>query len=492
MRPAALLALLVSCKVANELYCDGTTRCPAGYTCELDGGPQQNGCVPIADAGAADSPIVPDAAPPDAILCTDAGGCPDPFPICRAGVCGTCRTDLECPTTEPMCAPSGSCELCTDDAACAGRDNLTHCLTSSGACVQCRNNADCSATTTTPVCDNTLCRACRKDAECAAVAGICDNDMGRCVPGAEILYVQLGGTGLACTAANPCGSIKTALGKVSPSQRWIKISAGAFAESFLVKDQIASIVGAGPTTIIQADGANPVVSVQGTSDLLLRSVRIRDGANANADGIRCEGTAGMTLMRGFDLQIDGNAGRGVYAANCTIRLERSRVLGNLSGGLRFFDSAFIVRNNFIGLNGTVDVSTLGGVDLVSVPDASSIFEFNTVSGNRSRSDVSPGVHCGDSITLSSNIVWGNGVVPDTTVQSVGCTFVNSDIGGPGGAPPNINKNPLFHDAVGGDYHLDAGSPCANAGQSGTGTADDIDGEPRPKGPAPDIGADEAF
>ncbi|HKA92083.1 MAG TPA: choice-of-anchor Q domain-containing protein [Haliangiales bacterium] len=498
MRGAApvLLALLLilglgACKVANELYCDDTTPCPSGYTCDRNPGPGQNGCVPVAgaDAGAADAPI----GVADAILCTDAGMCPGAFPICRAGTCGTCAQNTECPVTAPVCKSAGNCDACAGEGDCSGRPTTPHCLTSTGACVVCRNtDADCGGAT--PVCEATVCRACRKDVECSAVAGICDTDTGRCVTGAEILYVAPGGTGLSCTAASPCGSIKTALTKVSLAQPWIKLLAGSFVESFVVKDMTAHIVGAGASSIIQPDGADPIVWVQGTADLLLRSARIRAGANANADGIRCDGI-GATRVRGFDLQIDGNLGTGVNASRCTVGLERSRVMQNAAGGLRLFDTTFAVRNNFIGQNGTADVSAVGGFRLLSAPTGASTFEFNTVSGNRSKADTAPGVQCDAALAMSSDVVWGNGVAPDATAQFAGaCTFIDSDIGGPTAAvPPNINANPLFHDAAAGDYHLDPGSPCANAGQPGTATVDDIDGQPRPKpGTLPDIGADEAF
>ena len=40
------------------------------------------------------------------------------------------------------------------------------------------------------------------------------------------------------------------------------------------------------------------------------------------------------------------------------------------------------------------------------------------------------------------------------------------------------------------YHLAAGSPCIDRGVTGDVPDRDIDGDPRPIGPAPDAGADE--
>jgi hypothetical protein len=55
----------------------------------------------------------------------------------------------------------------------------------------------------------------------------------------------------------------------------------------------------------------------------------------------------------------------------------------------------------------------------------------------------------------------------------------------------IDEDPLFTDALGGDFHLTWGSPCINRGTSGAGApGKDRDGDPRPIMGTPDMGADE--
>jgi hypothetical protein len=96
---------------------------------------------------------------------------------------------------------------------------------------------------------------------------------------------------------------------------------------------------------------------------------------------------------------------------------------------------------------------------------------------------------------------------DNSVANV--AFYNNDVPGIGGCDRNgvtADYNVLFdtsakcgpHDLLaasgfvgGGDLHLSAGAAAINAGLASQAPATDIDGQPRPQGPAPDIGADEA-
>jgi hypothetical protein len=55
---------------------------------------------------------------------------------------------------------------------------------------------------------------------------------------------------------------------------------------------------------------------------------------------------------------------------------------------------------------------------------------------------------------------------------------------------NFNLDPRFVNSAGGDYHLGAGSPAVDAGTATGAPIVDFEGDPRPQGTAPDIGADE--
>ena len=63
---------------------------------------------------------------------------------------------------------------------------------------------------------------------------------------------------------------------------------------------------------------------------------------------------------------------------------------------------------------------------------------------------------------------------------------NSSVGTDGGG--NIDADPLFLNAAGGDLHIQSGSPCIDAGTSSGAPDDDLDGNPRPSGSGYDMGA----
>jgi predicted outer membrane repeat protein len=106
-----------------------------------------------------------------------------------------------------------------------------------------------------------------------------------------------------------------------------------------------------------------------------------------------------------------------------------------------------------------------------------------------------GIYCVSASAVITNcIVWNNS--PDEIVAidlyGVGAYPVvsYSDVEGGYSGTGNINSDPLFVDATGGDYHLSEGSPCIDAGTSSGAPADDIDGDIRPQAGGYDIGSDE--
>ncbi|MCL1920454.1 MAG: VWA domain-containing protein [Kiritimatiellaeota bacterium] len=93
--------------------------------------------------------------------------------------------------------------------------------------------------------------------------------------------------------------------------------------------------------------------------------------------------------------------------------------------------------------------------------------------------------------LINCIVWGNtsgdsatGNFSDDCYLNYSCT-TPMPVGGAG----NIAQDPLFADAAAGDFRLQVGSPCINAGNNATDVGDvDLDGKPRIRDGTVDMGA----
>jgi hypothetical protein len=91
---------------------------------------------------------------------------------------------------------------------------------------------------------------------------------------------------------------------------------------------------------------------------------------------------------------------------------------------------------------------------------------------------------GGHATVVNSILWGNGQsISLDALSSVTVTY--ADVQGGWSGEGNSDADPLFQAA--GDYHLDAGSPAINAARD-EGVAVDLDGQPRPVGGTPDMGA----
>ncbi len=113
-----------------------------------------------------------------------------------------------------------------------------------------------------------------------------------------------------------------------------------------------------------------------------------------------------------------------------------------------------------------------------------------------------GIHVGGSVTLTNTILMSHTVgitVPANSTAALDGMLWGSGVWANGrdwaGAGTittgtvNIWDEPGFVDPAVGDYHIGAGSPAADAGLASD-ISTDLDGDPRPAGTAPDIGADE--
>ncbi len=204
---------------------------------------------------------------------------------------------------------------------------------------------------------------------------------------------------------------------------------------------------------------------------------------------------GFTLTNGVTWGVAGSEGQGggVWCADTSAVVARCRIVGNAAwwggGAYRGLLSECVLSGN-VGTNG-------GGANR-------SLLKNCLVVGNLAGSG--GGVNGGVLVncTVSSNVAsYGGGVVsvtqhnsivyfnvaassPNhvTSVATFTCTMPAATAGS-----SNINRNPLFVDAGAGNYRLQLGSPCTNAGNTVlASTGADVAGEARVAHGRVDMGA----
>jgi hypothetical protein len=145
-----------------------------------------------------------------------------------------------------------------------------------------------------------------------------------------------------------------------------------------------------------------------------------------------------------------------------------------------------VSNKFVS-NGAGDSmgSLTGGVNIEANFDSANLLEFNTFYKNLSTDGIGAAIRCDPAtFTARANILFGNGTATNLNQTSGTCAHVYS-ITNPGTVPTGTGNqagDPLFVNAPGDNFHLQAGSPAvgaANALGPLTGlSARDFDDHPR--------------
>lgn len=198
-----------------------------------------------------------------------------------------------------------------------------------------------------------------------------------------------------------------------------------------------------------------------------------------------------------------NVGGGLYLNNSGATINRSTIMSNSasSGGGLYLDFSVdsTLHNNVIAHNsGTVKG---GGVYLVA---SSATLVHNTIVGNlggdKSALYLSGGGGAHSQATLVNNIIANhdNAIVAaaGSTVDSSATLWSNNvnKLLGAGTlttSSPDVVGQPLFVNAAQRDYHILKASAALDTGISSAVTQD-LDGQPRPGGSKPDVGADEYY
>ncbi len=194
---------------------------------------------------------------------------------------------------------------------------------------------------------------------------------------------------------------------------------------------------------------------------------------------RCEGN----IQHNIVYRNSASRGGGLYrCANVVQSNVISSNRANYNGGGLYYCNATIM-NNIISLN--MAESYGGGLD-----QCNGTILNNTISGNAASYGGGLSYCLGFIVNC---IMWGNHATSGTEIYECSTPFYSCIENWTGDGRGNISANPRFLDPSNGNYHLQAGSPCIDAGNTYylvSGYIVDIDGECRLFGSSVDIGSDE--
>lgn len=367
----------------------------------------------------------------------------------------SCQSSADCTNSaKPICEPTQKvCVACTDGmpGACGG---------------------------VTPVCSSHTCSACTTHGQCDSEACLPD---GACGDDTNVAYVaSTGDDGATCgTRAAPCRTITTAAMK---GKSYVKVQTD-LDEAVVLNNVSVTILG-DPGVFVRRSTAGAIFDIRGTSTVTIRDLTIREALGTTGHGVLVGlgEPVNLTLDRVYVL---ANTGKGLAVQGGTLTMSRCVVAGNLAGGA-LLANTFNINNSLFVTNGSAGSDT-GGLRLT--PSGTVSFKFNTVANNSAVTAVR-GIDCTAAMAVSNTIITSNEVSANcTTEYSLFATGTN--VSGTNRAGDPKFRNVLLADPRAADYfRIAADSDAVDHADPGSSMATDIDGDARPHGNAPDIGADE--
>lgn len=214
-------------------------------------------------------------------------------------------------------------------------------------------------------------------------------------------------------------------------------------------------------------------------------------ATGDGGGAQVVTGATATFDRALLRRNVGDFGGGLGLASGTAIVRSSRIEQNTArftgGGISAAFSTLDLASSVVAANDAM--VTGGGV----FTNASTVTIRGCTLSRNSASTPAGALHVATlpAPQVIGSIFWGD--VPGEIVVDPGANAVvtNSDVQGGFAGAGNFAADPQFVDPLGLDFHLGGGSPCLDAGGTGSGAPlTDLDGNPRILGPAMDAGADE--
>ncbi|HEU0029689.1 MAG TPA: right-handed parallel beta-helix repeat-containing protein [Kofleriaceae bacterium] len=391
---------------------------------------------------------------------------------------GDCPGDLVCDTSQspPTCVeslPDGGIEpACTDDS-------------------DCFDDA--------PICDlaTRQCRGCVADSECAS--DICHELDGTCVDESLAVYAAPDGASDACTRTAPC-SLDVALNQLSTLRPALKLAAGVYARELQLDgtgERIVSGPSRDPAEVTLTVPFGRAIEIAVLGDAIVEGLTIAESPDAGVVdrggsvtlsrlAIERNGGIGIDHRQGqlfvSDCTITGNDGVGIVSNGGGIDIERTLVDTNAGGGIDLANGGGTVTNTVIRGNGLAN-SNVGGLRI----GGGAVIELVTIV--RNTGGLFSGVNCQLPASIASSIVADNGGAAQMSPLCSARYSLFFPSGPTDMDPTNLIGEPRFDNPETG-FHLVADSPGVDAADPASAVRDDFDGDDRPAGAAPDIGADE--
>lgn len=443
-----------------------------------------------------------------ALMLTSPMGCADVQTVDPGGSGGSggangteCATDAECSASTPICAVEGVCRTCVSATECNAKNAAVPICADNGRCVECFDSNDCTEPNS-PFCDEAtlLCRACELHSECDSE--VCEVGTGVCVAEASVVYASPSGSGSMCNRSFPCSFLPDAVDLVSSTKPYLRLLPGQYTRRLTIANKEATVVGEGATLNLTASsGIEPGVLITGSNDVVIDGLTVTNLSTGS--GLVCDTSGHVTVHRSSFDRHDGdgincanltvtesnvsdNGERGIVASGDGVVIERNTIARNFGGGI---GGAGLIRNNLI--LGNSDPGNYHGAIRVSGAGTTTI-SYNTIVGNFVNENFIGIIGCASDTIVSSNIIFGNEFPASGDDQTlIGCTDTKnnlSDVDIASTGTGNIIGDPMFSNAASGDYSLAEGSPAVDQGEIAAAPEVDFNGDTRPSGSGPDIGA----
>jgi len=226
------------------------------------------------------------------------------------------------------------------------------------------------------------------------------------------------------------------------------------------------------------------VNIEGEDEETTILDAMQTGRGITMDDCDNNTISGITITGGLaEGDIPDNSGGGMYLYASNPTLTHVTISGNTAdngGGMHLSSSNPTLTNVTIS-NNTADNSG-GGMRLTS---SNPTLTHVSITGNTAEYYGGGMRLTSSNPTLTNSIIWNNS--PESIYGSGTPVVTYSDIEGGWGGEGNIDIDPLFTDPENGDYNLQEGSPCIDAGTADF-DGDGVDDITDYIGTAPDMGA----